>query len=73
MRSAERAQTSSDMKEGRKASLRSNIRARSRSPLLAKEGLLEPTEGASVGEDVEEAQELAMYATRGADDAGQEG
>ena len=35
--------------------------------------LLEPTEGASVGEDVEEAQELAMDATRGADDARQEG
>ena len=35
--------------------------------------LLEPTEGASVGEDVEEAQELAMDATRGADDAWQEG
>ena len=34
--------------------------------------LLEPTEGASVGEDVEEAQELAMDLTRGADDARQE-
>ena len=34
--------------------------------------LFEPREGASVGEDVEEAQELAMDATRGADDAGQE-
>ena len=35
--------------------------------------LLEPALGAPVGEDVEEAQELAMDATRGADDARQEG
>ena len=34
---------------------------------------LEPALGASVGEDVEEAQELAMDPTRGADDARQEG
>ena len=35
--------------------------------------LLEPALGAPVGEDVEEAQELAMDPTRGADDARQEG
>ena len=35
--------------------------------------LLEPTLCAPVGEDVEEAQELAMDPTRGADDARQEG
>ena len=34
---------------------------------------LEPACGASVGEEVEEAQELAMDPTRGADDARQEG
>ena len=35
--------------------------------------LLEPAFAAAVGEDVEEAQELAMDATRGADNARQEG
>ena len=35
--------------------------------------LLEPARCAPVGEDVEEAQELAMDPTRGADDARQEG
>ena len=35
--------------------------------------LLEPALGAPVGEDVEEAQELAVDPTRGADDARQEG
>ena len=33
---------------------------------------LKPTEGASVGEDVEEAQELAVDATKGADHARQD-
>ena len=33
---------------------------------------LKPTEGASMGEDVEEAQELAVDATRGADHARQD-
>ena len=35
--------------------------------------LLEPALGAPVGEDVEEAQELAVDPTRGADDAREEG